>query len=199
MGIVVDHDKRRRAILKKSLEVFVDEGYEDATFQKIANRCGITRTTLYIYFKNKREIFLYSIKQLTEGLENSIQKIIMSPSKSCDIKLLETLECIVQECVNNKELFGVILAYLIVLKQTGKDPQAKVRRRIIRLRHLLSTILIEGKKKGEFKNINVKSANEMFYSLIEASIFRLAILNQDTIDEMMSSLELAVSGITIEK
>ena len=54
MGIVVDHDKRRRAILKKSLEVFVDEGYEDATFQKIANRCGITRTTLYIYFKNKK-------------------------------------------------------------------------------------------------------------------------------------------------
>ena len=199
MGIVVDHDKRRRAILKKSLEVFVDEGYEDATFQKIANRCGITRTTLYIYFKNKREIFLYSIKQLTEGLENSIQKIIASPTKPSEEKLRETLECIVKECVYNRELFSVILAYLIVLKQTGKDPQAKVRRRIIRLRHLLSTILIEGKKKGEFKDINVKSANEMFYSLIEASIFRLAILNQDTIDEMMSSLELAVSGITIEK
>ena len=199
MGIVVDHDKRRKAILKKSLEVFVDEGYEDATFQKIANRCGITRTTLYIYFKNKKEIFLYSIKQLTEGLEISIQKIISSPTKTCEQKLLQTLECIVKECVANKELFGVILAYLIMLKQTGKDPQTKVKRRIIRLRHLLSTILIEGKKKGEFKDINVKSANEMFYSLIEASIFRLAILNQQTIDEMMSSLELAVSGITVCK
>ena len=68
MAIIVEHEKRRHEILDKALEVFVDEGYEDATFQKIADKCGITRTTLYIYFKNKKEIFLWSIKQLTEKL-----------------------------------------------------------------------------------------------------------------------------------
>ena len=55
MAIIVEHEKRRHEILDKALEVFVDEGYEDATFQKIADKCGITRTTLYIYFKNKIE------------------------------------------------------------------------------------------------------------------------------------------------
>ena len=64
MAIVVEHDKRKQEILQKSLDVFIEEGYEDATFQKIADRCGITRTTLYIYFKNKHEIFLGSIKEL---------------------------------------------------------------------------------------------------------------------------------------
>ena len=67
MAIVVEHEKRRFEILEKALDIFVEEGYEDATFQKIADRCGITRTTLYLYFKNKREIFVWSIKQLTEG------------------------------------------------------------------------------------------------------------------------------------
>ena len=56
MATVVEHDKRKQEILEKSLDVFMDEGYEDVTFQKIADRCGITRTTLYIYFKNKKEI-----------------------------------------------------------------------------------------------------------------------------------------------
>ena len=46
MAIIVEHDKRRHKILEKALDVFVEEGYEDVSFQKIADRCGITRTTL---------------------------------------------------------------------------------------------------------------------------------------------------------
>ncbi len=198
MGIVVDHEKRKKTILKKALDVFVDEGYEDATFQKIANKCGITRTTLYIYFKNKREIFLWSIKQLTEGLESGIQKVISDTKKPYAQKLVEMMECIFNECVENRELFGVVLAYLIQLKKAGKDPNTKVRRRIVRLRHLLSTILIAGKKAGEFKNINVKAANELFYSLIESGVFKLAILDQQVLEEMLSSVQLAVDGISVE-
>ncbi len=199
MGIVVDHEKRKKAILKKALDVFVDEGYEDATFQKIANKCGITRTTLYIYFKNKREIFLWSIKQLTEGLESAIQGVIVDTQKNYSEKLTGLMECIFNECLENRELFGVVLAYLIQVKKSGKDPNAKVRRRIVRLRHLLSTILIAGKKAGEFKNINVKAANELFYSLIESAVFKLAILDQKEISEMNYSIQLAVSGIVAEK
>ena len=196
MGIVIDHEKRKKVILKKALDVIIDEGYEDATFQKIADRCGITRTTLYIYFKNKLEIFLWSIKQLTEGLENSLRLIIDDKSRSCKERLLDVLEVIVQGCMENRQLFQVILAYLIQIQKTGKNPGDRVRRRIVRLRHLLSTILIEGKKSGDFKQINVKAANEMFYSLIESAIFRLAILDQQTVNEMLSSLQLAVAGIS---
>jgi AcrR family transcriptional regulator len=72
MSILVEHDKRRQEILKKALEVFVDEGFENATFQKIADRCGITRTTLYIYFKNKKEIFNYSLKELLQRVEQAV-------------------------------------------------------------------------------------------------------------------------------
>ena len=196
MGIVIDHEKRKKVILKKALDVIIDEGYEDATFQKIADRCGITRTTLYIYFKNKREIFLWSIKQLTEGLENSLRLIIDDKSRTCKERILDVLEVIVHGCMENRQLFQVILAYLIQIQKTGKNPGDRVRRRIVRLRHLLSTILIEGKKSGDFKQINVKAANEMFYSLIESAIFRLAILDQQTVNEMLSSLQLAVAGIS---
>ena len=43
MAIIVEHDKRKREILDKALDVFIEEGYEDATFQKIADKCGISR------------------------------------------------------------------------------------------------------------------------------------------------------------
>ena len=52
MAIIVEHEKRKHQILDRALDIFMEEGYENVTFQKIADRCGITRTTLYIYFNN---------------------------------------------------------------------------------------------------------------------------------------------------
>ena len=87
MAIIVEHDKRKHEILQKSLDVFIDEGYEDATFQKIADRCGITRTTLYIYFSNKHEIFLGSIKELLKNLETTLSQIVNNESLTAEAAL----------------------------------------------------------------------------------------------------------------
>ncbi len=195
MAVVVEHEKRKHEILEKSLDIFAEEGYEDVTFQKIAAKCGITRTTLYIYFKNKREIFLWSIKQLTSELEESLVSIIAEENLSNAEKLRNVLMTVLEKCVENKKLFNVVLMYLLQLKKMDKDPGERVRRRILRLRHLMSKILIDGIKSGEFKLNNVKSANEMFYSLIEAAVFRLAILNQDDVKEMESIINLAIEGL----
>lgn len=195
MAIIVEHEKRKREILDKALDVFVEEGYEDATFQKIADKCGITRTTLYIYFKNKREIFMWSIKQLTEGLEKSLLDTMTNENLTSAEILRDVVVKILEKCVNNRRLFSVLLTYLLQLQKTGKDPGERVRRRTIRLRHLLSKIIIDGINKGEFKDVNVKACNEMFYSLIESTVFRLAILDSENVEELFPSIELAIEGL----
>lgn len=199
MAIVVEHDKRKHEILEKALEVFVEEGYEDVTFQKIADRCGITRTTLYIYFKNKREIFLWSIKQLTAGIEVNLVSFIEDKKITNEKCLREMLKIIVDSCEQNKELFSVLLSYLLTLQKTGGDPGQRVRRRLVRLQHLLSTVIIRGIKAGEFKKINVKTANEMLYGLVQSAIFRLSVLDEKTIDDIRDTLNMAVDGMLIEK
>lgn len=195
MAIVVEHEKRKREILENALDIFIEEGYEDATFQKIADRCGITRTTLYIYFKNKREIFLWSIKQLTETLEINLVELIKDDKLNSPQKLVSVLDMIVDECVENRRLFSVLLFYLLQLQKQNQNPRERVRRRIIRLRHLLSKIIIDGINNNEFRNIDVKSANDMCYAFIESLIFRLSILNEQTVDEVKASIHLAVDGL----
>lgn len=196
MATIVEHDKRKHEILQKALDVFIEEGFEDVTFQKIADRCGITRTTLYIYFKNKREIFLWSIKQLTSRLEAELVSIVKNKSVSAETALRSMLEKIIDECQENQKLFSVLLPYLLQLQKAGIDSGERVRRRVIRLRHLLSLLVIQGIKNGEFNNINVKDTNELLYSFIESAIFRLVILNQNNIQEMKSAVKLAIDGIT---
>ena len=110
MATVVEHDKRREEILERSLDVFMDEGYEDVTFQKIADRCGITRTTLYIYFKNKREIFLFSIKQFLSTLEEVLIKIATDTTISTEKVLKSMLKFILEKC-EEKEYLKLIIKF----------------------------------------------------------------------------------------
>lgn len=197
MAIIVEHDKRRQEILQNALAVFVDEGYENVTFQKIADRCGITRTTLYIYFKNKCEIFSWSIKQLTERIELRLKEIVVEKNINAETALRETLGVLADECEKNAGVFSVVLYYLLGCKKKGDNPRERVRRRLIRLRHLIDGILIRGIKNGEFKKINVRTTYEMLYSLILSSIFRFSILGDNSIDAIRETLDLAVDGILL--
>lgn len=196
MAIVVEHEKRRYEILEKSLDIFIEEGYEDATFQKIADRCGITRTTLYLYFKNKREIFTWSIKQLTDGLEKHLRLMTETDSLSYSERLESVMHTIIDSCAQNRRLFNVILTYLLQAQKSGKDPDSRVKRRTIRLRHLLSQILIAGRNAGEFRISNVKDANDLFYGLVESAIFRIAILDHADAADIKSAISLAVQSIS---
>lgn len=186
MAVVVEHEKRKHEILSKSLDLFIDEGYEDVTFQKIADRCGITRTTLYIYFKNKREIFIWSIKELTATLEVKLREIIADEKLSSVDCLDRVLDVILDECEGNKKLFKILLVYLIQIQKTGENAGKRISRRVIRLKHLLNVILIRGQESGEIKKAPIKTIIDMIYSLLESAVFRLAVAGDENVDESRS-------------
>ncbi|CAM4176501.1 TetR/AcrR family transcriptional regulator [Treponema peruense] len=193
MAVQVEHEKRKHEILTKALELFIEEGYEDVTFQKIADRCGITRTTLYIYFKNKREIFLWSIKQFTQALEQEILTILKNPQYTS----IECLECIfdmiITRAEENYQFFKVLLTYLIQLQKSGSNVNERVARRTIRIQHILSTIVIRGQKNGEIKKLPVKNINDQLYMLLECGIFRLAVLGKQKLDGIREMVAFSIS------
>ena len=53
----LDRDARREAILDVASDVFLEEGYANASMSTIAARVGGSKGTLYNYFKNKEQLF----------------------------------------------------------------------------------------------------------------------------------------------
>jgi AcrR family transcriptional regulator len=192
MSIVVEHEKRRREILEKALDVFMEEGFEDVTFQKIADRCNITRTTLYIYFKNKKEIFTYSIKQLLGVMEENLHRVRKNKNLNCADKLIRVLSFIIDRLEENRRLLSVILNYLLHRAGGGSNPDYRVRRLTIRLRHILATMMIEGIRAGEIYPVNIRAADDLLYGLIESAIFRLVILKHSSAAELKQAAETAI-------
>jgi AcrR family transcriptional regulator len=192
MSIIVEHEKRRREILEKSLDVFMNEGFEDATFQKIADRCGITRTTLYIYFRNKKDIFNYSIKQLLGEVESDIRLVREDQGLNYGDKLVRVLQVIIDRLEENRRILSVILNYLLYIAKSDSDPDSLVRRRTIRLRHILATMVIEGIRAGEIAPVNIRNIDDLLYGLLETAIFRLVVLKRSTAEELKQTAALAI-------
>jgi AcrR family transcriptional regulator len=205
MSILVEHDKRRSEILERAVDVFVEEGFENTTFQKIADRCNVTRTILYVYFKNKREIFNYSIKQLMKTVEADIISIKEDESKNCVERLALVFSVIIDRLVENRRLLSVILDYLWYcaknLKGAGKavdserkraSPEKKVLRRTIRIRHILAGIIIQGIESGELPRNSVGYMGKLLYTLLESAVFRLSVLETASLEDLKQSARMMI-------
>jgi AcrR family transcriptional regulator len=55
---VEDKQQRSRLLLEAARDLFFDKGYQDTTIEMITERAGVSTGTFYIYFKNKREIYM---------------------------------------------------------------------------------------------------------------------------------------------
>ena len=70
MGIAERKEKQkmeiRKLILDASMKLFVEEGFENVTIRKIADLIEYSPTTVYLYFKDKDEIF-YSLHDVGFG------------------------------------------------------------------------------------------------------------------------------------
>jgi AcrR family transcriptional regulator len=57
MAKLIDKEQRQAELLEKAIEVFAERGYQATTMDEIAERAGVSKGMLYIYFKNKEALF----------------------------------------------------------------------------------------------------------------------------------------------
>ena len=53
-----EKEQRRKIIINSAEKLFFDKGYDNTSMKDIANEVGVDRTTLYLYFKNKEDMYL---------------------------------------------------------------------------------------------------------------------------------------------
>jgi AcrR family transcriptional regulator len=64
----VEKHQLRQQILDAAGELFAREGYENVSMRKIASRIGYSATTIYLYFKDKDELFSALCEETFAGL-----------------------------------------------------------------------------------------------------------------------------------
>lgn len=154
--INVDSKADNRQIIKeKALYLFYSKGYDAVGVQEIVNTAGITKPTLYYYFKSKSGL-LQSI------LEEKCTSIIRDLKEAAffDGDLVKTLERIVkvymQVAVNDHEFYNFMFSLYFTAK--GNESYQIIRPYIIKQFDIVKTIFDE----ASYQLGNMRNRQEQF-------------------------------------
>jgi len=67
-------EQRRRAIIRASLRVFSRKGYETTALDEVAREARLAKGTLYLYFKDKEDLYFNVMLSVLERLESFVEK-----------------------------------------------------------------------------------------------------------------------------
>ena len=81
-----EKEQLRRQILSAARELFVNEGYENVSMRKIADKIEYSPTTIYLYFKDKADLLDSVCKETLLNLLNTLE--LLKRDKSDPVEVL---------------------------------------------------------------------------------------------------------------
>ncbi len=104
-----EKSERRRAILNTAKELIREKPFEDITMEEIARRLELSRATLYLYFKNKSEIFLTLLTGGMQELETGYNEVLAAGIEDPMQKLLRVAIVFFQFYTANHHYFDLLV------------------------------------------------------------------------------------------
>ena len=163
-------DARPEEIVSAALAEFVERGFAATRLEDVARRAGITKGTLYLYFKNKEALFKAVVRQ-------TIVPVIAqgeSTARSFTGSARELLEQLVREywrLVYETSLAGLpklMMAEAANFPQLARFYYDEV---VTRGHRLLGGVIERGIKDGEFRRVDVLAATKLALSpLMHAAV-----------------------------
>ncbi|MBQ9371833.1 MAG: TetR/AcrR family transcriptional regulator [Thermoguttaceae bacterium] len=198
MTVLVDHSQRRNLILERAFELFAEEGFAGVTYQKIANRCGISRTSIYKYFNDKDQIFIYAIKRSTDKISAIAKKVVARPDLSAAEKLRRILRLTVKLLYDNRVFLSVVLDYLTSLKSSGADVRRKARSRTFGFKFLLTRLVKDAIGEKIFREGNPGVIASRLYCIMEAYVLNLTVTDSMGRNECLAIIDSCLDDLAIK-
>ena len=186
----------REKILEKSKELFLNLGFKSVTMDEIANSLGVSKKTIYKYFKNKTELVdavtLYMFETVCYGIDGIL-----------DLQL-DVID----------ELFSIKRLVLESLKDEKSSPQYQLQKYYPKIYaslkakqfHIMQNCVITNLKKGikttvYRDNIDVEFVSRIYFNgmigIKDKDLFPLTDYSMNTL--MDYYLEYHLRGICTEK
>jgi AcrR family transcriptional regulator len=78
-------EEKQGNVMRAAINEFSKHGFEKGNIGDIAKNAGVAKGSMYQYFENKRELFLYSVKWSLELLSKKHQKYLVITDKEINI------------------------------------------------------------------------------------------------------------------
>lgn len=195
MPRITNYELKRKNIIEKSKIVFQEYGYHNTSLFHISEECGIGRTTLYQYFKNKDEIFYYTMSTTLEEIQTDLEVI----STDNQLTFLGKIKQIIKELTTgqkNNNTFMLLLETWLILERENNEILDGLRIHIEKLKNTIEDLIKEGIDAKEIKPVDSKSLAQTIYTFIET--FTLKRTSKDlNVKFKIAAIDLLIDGLKV--
>lgn len=140
-------DKYQR-ILTAAIQVFAEQGFNQATISQIAKTAGVADGTIYLYFKNKDDILVHFYTQKAQQVFARFRKAVDQADSALD-KLRNLIRSHLEEFQNDPNM---AVAYQIETRQLRDFTSEHIREMSVMYRDIINEIVQLGQKEGTIRD-----------------------------------------------
>jgi AcrR family transcriptional regulator len=156
----VETRRRRKAerpqeILEAAFVEFSRNGYATTTLDQIAERAGVTKGTIYVYFDNKEHLFISMVREITKATLDTVQGMFESHEGSTAELLRAQFSFIYQHIVEDRRRREVVR---MLIAEAPRFPELADRYHQEILRPCLDMLrqaIQRGMDRGEFRQSSI--------------------------------------------
>jgi AcrR family transcriptional regulator len=194
MPKIIDHEQRRIEILRQAFRLFARHGYQNTSLSHLAQACNISRPTLYLYFGDKEEIFTYAIKYYTDQMFTGYLKAASVKGPVIPILKKIIADVIIKSWLN-RDFITSLGDFIFQKRLENRNFPEEVRRRTLKFDFLLRRLLRKAFHAGEIREISIEITSLQLLDLLEAYMFRLAVIRSAKPKSTIMLIESFLQGL----
>lgn len=158
---------KQKEILKASLKLFAEKGYENTTIDHIAEAAEYGKGTIYNYFQSKEEIYQSIIEDIFTEYYKAVE-VINNKSKTLKDFFTSLTKELFEFCINNKYTFLL----LVQARAQSSSSNVIMNSDIIKSKHDLITGIVNSRIRSAVDNREIRSLDpQALFTLYRSMIF----------------------------
>lgn len=155
---------KKNNIIKIAANLFSQKSFHDVTMDEIAEKVGVAKGTIYLYFSSKDNLYLEILEHTFGSIEALLEKEVNTASLAPE-KLKKVLAIVIKFYREHIDVLKILSRDETHLIQEHHDLTEKWRLRRI---ELYEKIIEKGIKEGSFKTSNTELAALVLYGAVGA-------------------------------
>lgn len=158
---------KEEQIIQSARKLFTKYGYKKVSMDEIAKEAGVTKKTIYSYFKDKNELLRYFLLEEVESMQELVDKI-----KSKNLPFFKTVHETIYEVIKRRKE----KEFLIVLSKESENINNSSVKEALKIldtaiKEHIENMLKYGIENGYIRKCDTKIVSFIVYKVYIALIF----------------------------
>jgi AcrR family transcriptional regulator len=177
MPKIVDEQMReatRQRIMRVAASEFARLGFDQANINVIAEQAGIGKGTIYLYFENKRDLFLEMLRFIAQA-QLTVIRAALAPDGTLQQRLERLFRAFARLAEEESDDFNVYMSALYGVNRAFQAETTKLLRDYVAV---IALMLEQSQARGEMRSHNIEATALMVLSLTESYVLSAKVLGQ---------------------